>query len=76
MDLQPLGRVVVVVGAVLVVVGLLLSFGGGKYLSWLGRLPGDIRIEGEHSRFYFPLMSSIVISILLSLIVYIISRLR
>lgn len=53
-------------GAALVVVGALLSFGGK--IPWLGRLPGDIVIERENFRFYFPIVTSILISIVLSLI--------
>jgi hypothetical protein len=60
------GRTLMIVGGVLLVVGALFSFGGR--LPWLGRLPGDIVIEREHFRFYFPLATSIVISIVLSLL--------
>ena len=55
-----------VLGGVLLVVGALLSL--GPRLPWLGRLPGDIVIERENFRFYFPLATSILISILLSLV--------
>jgi hypothetical protein len=56
---------------------VLFLIGGGVYLASkfglpLGRLPGDIRIEGEHGSFYFPLTSSILISIILTLVVNII----
>ena len=60
--------------------GIILFFiGGGVYLAAkfgipLGRLPGDIRIVGEHGSFYFPLVSSILISIVLTLVLNIISR--
>ena len=54
------------IGGALVLVGALLSLGGK--LPWLGRLPGDIVIERENFRFYFPLATSILISIVLSLI--------
>lgn len=53
-------------GGALVLVGLLLSLGGR--IPWLGRLPGDIVIERESFRFYFPLATSIIISIVLSLL--------
>ena len=55
-----------ILGGVLLVLGALLSLGGR--LPWLGRLPGDIVVERENFRFYFPLGTSIVISILLSLL--------
>jgi Protein of unknown function (DUF2905) len=61
-----LGRTLMILGGVLLVLGALLSFGGR--LPWLGRLPGDIVIERENFRFYLPLATSIVISILLSLL--------
>jgi hypothetical protein len=59
---------------------ILILVGGGVYLAAkfgipLGRLPGDIRIEGENGSFYFPLTSSILVSIILSIILNIISRL-
>ena len=61
-----LGRLLMIAGAVLLLVGALLSF--GPRLPWLGRLPGDIVIERENFRVYFPLATSILISIILSLI--------
>ena len=61
-----LGRALMLFGGALVLVGALLSLGGK--LPWLGRLPGDIVIERENFRFYFPLATSILISIVLSLI--------
>lgn len=59
---------------------ILFLVGGGVYLAAkfgipLGRLPGDIRIEGENGSFYFPITSSILVSVILTLIVNIISRL-
>jgi hypothetical protein len=59
-------------GGVLLVLGALLSFTGR--LPWVGRLPGDISIERENFRFYFPLATSIVISIILSLLVWLFRR--
>ncbi|MBE0680808.1 MAG: DUF2905 domain-containing protein [Anaerolineales bacterium] len=58
----------------------LFLIGGGVYLAAkfgipFGRLPGDIRIEGEHGSFYFPVTTSILVSVLLTLILNIISRL-
>jgi hypothetical protein len=61
-----LGRALMLFGGALVVVGALLSLGGK--IPWLGRLPGDIVIERDNFRFYFPLATSILISIVLSLI--------
>ncbi|MDQ3197865.1 MAG: DUF2905 domain-containing protein [Verrucomicrobiota bacterium] len=61
-----LGKVLVVVGAVIVLLGLALWSGVGA--GWLGRFPGDIRIERGHSAFYFPIVTCIILSIVLSLI--------
>jgi hypothetical protein len=59
---------------------ILFLIGGGIYLAAkfgipLGRLPGDIRIEGENGSFYFPITSSIVVSVILTIILNLISRL-
>ncbi len=61
-----LGRALMLFGGALIVVGALLSLGGR--IPWLGRLPGDIVIERENFRFYFPLATAILISIVLSII--------
>jgi Protein of unknown function (DUF2905) len=61
-----LGKFLVILGAVIIVLGLLLWSGIGS--GWLGRLPGDIRIERDNSAFYFPIVTCIIISIVLSLI--------
>ena len=61
-----LGRLLMIAGGAILLVGALLSF--GARLPWLGRLPGDIVIERPNFRFYFPLATSILISIILSLI--------
>ena len=64
---QQTGKWIILVGVVLVCVGLLIHFAGDK-LRWLGRLPGDIRIEREGFSFYFPITTMIVISVLLNVI--------
>jgi hypothetical protein len=65
-DMREIGKMLIVFGTVMVVLGLALwnGFGAG----WLGRLPGDIRIERGHSAFYFPIVTCIIISIVLSLL--------
>jgi hypothetical protein len=72
---RELGRALLVVAALLALVGAFFYF-GGKLPFRLGRLPGDIVHEGEHSKFYFPLTTSILLSIGLSLLLWLISRLR
>ncbi|GAB7386525.1 DUF2905 domain-containing protein [Bacillaceae bacterium] len=66
--MNPVAKMLIVGGIVLIVLGLLWQV-GGRFLH-LGRLPGDIVIEKENFRFYFPLMTSIILSIVLSLFFY------
>ena len=61
-----IGKTLIVVGGALVLLGVLLSLGGK--LPWLGRLPGDIVIQRDNFTFYFPVVTSIVISVVLSLL--------
>jgi len=68
-----LGKILIVFGGILVVAGLLVMFAGKANLP-LGRLPGDITYRGKHTTFYFPLVTCIVLSILLSLIMWIVGR--
>jgi hypothetical protein len=76
MGTNPLGVILIVAGLGLLVVGLLVYFFGGAPFSWMGRLPGDIRVGNENYRFYFPIMTSIILSIILTLILFIINRLK
>lgn len=62
---RELGPVLVGIGVVVVVIGLLAWSGG---LSWFGRLPGDIRIEGENLRLYIPWVSMLLVSAVISLV--------
>ncbi len=72
---RELGRTLLILGAVLLVVGTFFFF-GGRLPFRLGRVPGDIVHKGEHTTFYFPIMSSIVLSVGLSLLFWLLSRLR
>jgi hypothetical protein len=69
------GKLLVLLGFALVVAGLTLIFLGRTNLP-LGRLPGDILYRGKNTTFYFPLVTSILLSVVLSLILYLISRFR
>ena len=62
----------VVIGVIITLVGLLMWSGFAP--KWLGRLPGDIRIERGHSAFYFPIVTCIILSIVLSLLLSIFRR--
>lgn len=68
-----LGKILTVLGAVILIAGVLLLVLGRTNLP-LGRLPGDIIYRGKHTTFYFPLATSILLSVLLSLVLYVISR--
>ena len=59
---------------ILVVVGLIIYFAGNK-MNWLGHLPGDIRIEKENVKIYFPIVTMILISVILTLLVNLIRKL-
>jgi Protein of unknown function (DUF2905) len=67
------GRIIVLAGLAIVFVGLLVWSGA---LRWFGRLPGDIRIERDSVHVYIPLVSMLLISVVLSLIMYLVSRFR
>ena len=63
----------IILGVVLLGAGVFLLM--GPTLLWLGHLPGDIRIEGERTRFYFPLATCLVLSVVLSVAMWVISKL-
>jgi uncharacterized membrane protein len=67
------GKWIIFLGLGLVLIGVMIYFFHDK-LHWIGRLPGDIRIEKEHFRFYFPFTTMILISVILSLIIYLIRK--
>ena len=64
--LGALGKLLILVGLLIVVIGLLLLI--GEKIPWIGKLPGDIIIKKEKFTFYFPITTSIIISILLTLL--------
>lgn len=72
--MQQIGKFLIIAGILLVITGILFYLGGNK-LNWIGRLPGDIRIEKENFSFYFPVTTMILFSIVLSLVIWIIKKL-
>jgi Protein of unknown function (DUF2905) len=68
-----LGRMLIVLGLIVAAIGALISL-GEKLPIRLGRLPGDILIRGKHSVFYFPLVTCLLISVVLSLVLWVINR--
>ena len=73
--LREVGRALLILGAVSVVVGASLYL-GGRLPFRLGRLPGDIVHRGEHTTFYFPIVTCLLVSVVLSLIFWIFSNFR
>ncbi|SFD32429.1 DUF2905 domain-containing protein [Spirosoma endophyticum] len=68
------GKYIILIGAALLLIGTVIYFFGDK-LSWLGRLPGDIRIEGKDGGgFYFPIVTCIVVSIVLNVVIALVRR--
>jgi Protein of unknown function (DUF2905) len=70
-----LGRTLVIVGGLLLGLGLMLILAGKINLP-MGRLPGDIVVRGKSSTFYFPRMTSILLSVILSLVLWVVNRMR
>ncbi len=70
-----LGKLLVLLGGIVVIVGLALILIGRTNLP-IGRLPGDIIYRGKNTTFYFPLATSIVVSVVLSILLYVIGRIR
>ena len=67
------GKLLILLGAVLIAVGLLLTLFGRFHLP-IGRLPGDIVYRGKNTTVYFPLATSIILSVLLTLVLYLIGK--
>ena len=67
------GRALIYLGAILIVFGVLITLGPRLPIR-IGRLPGDIVVRGKHTTFYFPLATSILLSVLLSLIFWLFRR--
>ena len=72
--MDSVARLLVVAGVVLLAAGLLLYL--APQVPWLGRLPGDIRVERPNFRFYAPLTTSIVVSVVLSVVLWLVMRFR
>lgn len=70
---QQAGKYIIIAGACILIAGLLVYF-FHDYFKWPGNLPGDIRIEKENYRFYFPVVTMLVISVAVTLIINIIKR--
>jgi len=67
-DLSGFGKILIAAGIILVAAGILFLFGGR--IPFLGKLPGDIYIKNKNFTFYFPIVTTLIISIIISLILY------
>ena len=70
---QTVGKYLMIIGIIIVIAGIIVYAGGDK-MKWLGHLPGDIRIEKVNFRFYFPLTTMILLSLIITLIINIIRK--
>ena len=70
---QNTGKYIIIIGLGIIIIGLMVYFLHDK-LNWIGRLPGDIRIEKGNFRFYFPIVTMILFSLLITLIINIIKK--
>jgi hypothetical protein len=71
--MQQTGKYIILLGIVAVLIGVVVYFFGDK-LNWVGRLPGDIRIERDNFKFYFPITTMIFVSIVLTILSQLIKR--
>lgn len=71
-DFSGFGKILLVIGLVIAGIGILLVF--GQKIPWIGRLPGDFYHKGKSVTFYFPLATSIVISIILTIVITLMNR--
>ena len=72
--MREIGKLLVLFGGLVMIIGLALWSGFAP--GWLGRLPGDIRIERGHSAFYFPIVTCLVVSVVLTFLFWLISHFR
>ena len=71
------GKILIVTGAIVTAAGILILFRDSlPFIRHIGRLPGDINIQGKNFSFYFPLATGIIISIILSLILYVLNKIQ
>jgi H+/Cl- antiporter ClcA len=70
---QQIGKYILIAGLIIVAAGIVIYF-FHDYFKWIGRLPGDFRIEKENFRFYFPLATMLILSLLITIIISIFKR--
>ena len=71
--MQNLGKILIILGLAIIIIGLILMFSGDR-LNWFGNLPGDIKVKKENFSFYFPITTMIILSLVISGILWLIRR--
>ncbi|MEO9098840.1 MAG: DUF2905 domain-containing protein [Ginsengibacter sp.] len=71
---QQTGKYIIITGLLILMIGILIYF-FHDYFKWIGKLPGDIKIEKGNSSFYFPVVTMLVISVVVTLLINVIKRL-
>ncbi len=71
-DFQPLGKILIAVGILIIILGIFFLF--GDKIPFLGKLPGDIIIKKKNFTFYFPIVTSILLSLIISFIIYLFKK--
>lgn len=71
-EFQPLGKILIIIGLFIIILGIIFLFAGR--IPWIGRLPGDIVIERGKFNLYIPITTSIILSILLTIIFWFLSK--
>jgi hypothetical protein len=66
-------KYIIVAGLIIVIIGVIIYFFGDK-ISWIGRLPGDIRIERDNLKIFFPITTMLIVSILLNLAIWLFKK--
>ena len=74
LDLQPLGRILIAFGVALILIGVAVLL--APKFPWLGRLPGDVLIQRERFTFYFPLASCLLVSLVVTILLWFIGKFR
>lgn len=69
-----MGKLLIIIGIILIIVGIAITW--SDRIPYLGKLPGDISVEKKNFKFYFPVTTSIVLSVLISIILYIIQSIK
>ena len=70
---QETGKYILLIGLAVILIGAIIYFFHDR-LHWIGRLPGDIRVEKENFRFYFPITTMIIVSVLLTIIIRLVRK--